>query len=914
MSAGPPGAVPAGDLDAGPAAERPAGARGSAFALPARTSFRFALLIAAVVASSSTVYSSIYLATSRGPALVTLLRVCRARALSSHPKGLSAYASALGQARACYAGAEYVEGLWVLLGIAVLGVVAVAIFWAQPWWYRRQMRLTPLTSEAAPLLDRLEQLRARAGTGPVVWLLQPFNVQQSAFAFGRSRRHFVAVSAGAAVAAVTQPTAFDAIVLHELAHTKNKDINQTYLAIAIWRAFVIAALLPLIWLLAFSWGPGGGQRIIWRVAILALVVYSLRNSILRSREFDADARVREIDPDTALGAVLAGQPPRRGRLAGAWHLGWRHPSGQDRAAALLDPAPLYRCGLWDGLVMGLVAAVGAEAVQDMVHLLVTVNAIGGLIPAVIFALFSGTALTVAMWRNRFMQAEAGTVTGWAAGLGLGIGVALGPVITLSAAFDQGVAPDSLHPEAIAVLAVWVALVTIIFVSVPVWVGHWADAWQYRAGRGMPRVPARGGMLVAAAGTWAVLAVGLDLVLAYSEVVSSTSTIPAFLEQTWTTAGQYAAEQLGALVVCLVFIAVPLAASIAGLRQRRAGGARDTAPGLRPWLGQIRPVALICLAGAAAMVALALATAAVVHARIAPAVRWNGLFYGNFSVFQVQAMILVAVIFALIAGAQLASAQSLTIAVAVGAIVAALGIFAIMGALTVGNCTAPFSVTYTQPPATLCPGDPGFYVQQIRPAAVEAALIGILLVPAAYGIAVLIARRGGSQGRTRLSARASRWLAAGIAVAAVIAVFALRVPDAAVGDAHPFGTIGDDGWIYGAGYEIRLFPNWYEIAPAANRAYLQADYAGPSGVLTLAAARVPPGTPITGKGGHPILLGGARGLGFVFPDLQGHSYTVWIVIRDSIAYKITLSTAPGDYASLEPSFTAMVNSWRWVPAA
>ena len=753
-----------------------------------------------MVASSSTVYSSIYLATSRGPALVTLIRVCQARALSSHPNGLSAYASALGQARACRAGAERVEGLWVLLGIGVLGVVAAAIYWAQPWWYRRRMHLTPLTSEAAPLLHRLEQLRARAGAGPVVWLLQPFNVQRSAFAFGRFRRHFVAVSAGAVVAAVRQPKAFDAVVLHELAHTRNRDINQTYLAIAIWRAFVITGLLPLIWLLAFSWGPGGGQqRIIWRVAILALIVYSLRNSILRSREFDADARVREIDPDTVLGAVLAGQPPRRGRFADAWHLGWRHPSGQDRAAALLDPAPLYRCGLWDGLVMGLVAAVGAEAVQDIVHLLVTVNATGGLIPAVIFALFSGTALTVAMWRNRLMQTEAVTVTGWAAGLGLGIGVAIGPVITLSAAFDQGVAPDSLHPEAIAVLAVWVTLITIIFISIPVWIGHWADAWQYRAGWGMPRVPARGGMFVAAIGTWVVLAVGLDLVLAYGEVDSSTAT---FLEQTWTTAGQYAAEQLGALVVCLVFIAVPLSASIVSLRRRRAGRVRDTAPRLRPWLEQIRPVALICLAGAVATVTLTLATAAVVHARIAPAVRWNGWFYANFSIFELQAVILVAVIFALIAAVQLASAQSLTIAVVVGAIVAALGIFAIMGALTIGNCAAPFSVTYTHPPARDCPGDPGSYIQQIRPAAIEAALIGILLVPAAYGIAVLIARRAGSHVRPRLSARILRWLAAGIAVVAVTAGFALRVPDASVGDAHPFGTIGDDGWIYGAGYEIR----------------------------------------------------------------------------------------------------------------
>ena len=103
--------------------------------------------------------------------------------------------------------------------------------------------------------------------------------------------------------------------------------------------------------------------------ILALIVYLLRNSILRSREFGADARVAELDPDTSLGQVLAGLPPRRGRRI--WHVGWMHPSGRDRAAALVDPAPLYRSGFWDGLAIGLVAAMGAEAGQDLAERFLT---------------------------------------------------------------------------------------------------------------------------------------------------------------------------------------------------------------------------------------------------------------------------------------------------------------------------------------------------------------------------------------------------------------------------------------------------------------------------------------------------------------------------------------------------------------
>ena len=71
---------------------------------------------------------------------------------------------------------------------------------------------------------------------------------------GNDRRRFVVIGGGAVVAAVKKPADFDAVILHELAHIKNRDIDQTYLALAIRRAFVVAALLPLAVLLIFTWG------------------------------------------------------------------------------------------------------------------------------------------------------------------------------------------------------------------------------------------------------------------------------------------------------------------------------------------------------------------------------------------------------------------------------------------------------------------------------------------------------------------------------------------------------------------------------------------------------------------------------------------------------------------------------------
>ena len=563
-------------------------ARGRAFALPVSTSFRFTLLIAAVVATSFFVYESIYLATPRGPALISLLDRCRAQALAQHPRGAIALANALHQAAVCYSGGERAEAWWGLLGVGVLIVVAGAIFLAQPWWSRRREHLTELTgADDADLVRRLEGVRQQAGTVPLVWLLQPLNTRLSAFAFGRPGRRFVAVSGGAAVAAVRKPAAFDAVVLHELAHIKNRDIDQTYLALAIWRAFVVAALLPLAVVLIVSRVLGEPQLLIWRMVVLALIVYSLRNAILRSREFDADARARQLDPAIALDAVFADLPARAGRWA--WHLGWTHPSGGQRAAALRDPAPLYRFGFWDGLSIGLVAALGATAAHEIVTLLSTTVGIHWVVPAIVFAAFAGPALVVAMWRRQLREPDTGGVKGWAAGLGVGLGLALGPVLAPLAAYDRALAPDHPSPAAVGVFVVWIVLAVVIFTPFPVWVGHWADAWQQRPGRTESRVPARGAMVAAALAAWAVMAVGLYLllenftgILDQSNAADEWHGLPEFLRSTAIVIGQ----AWSGWVVGLLVVGMPLAAAVAYRRWRRPGDTADATA--RPAAGWSRP--------------------------------------------------------------------------------------------------------------------------------------------------------------------------------------------------------------------------------------------------------------------------------------------------------------------------------------
>ena len=939
-----PDLLPTAESVGKPAEDGSASTRSGVFALPVRTSFRFALLIAAVMASSFNVYELIYMATPRGPALVSLIRACEARALAQRPSGLFAYASALGQANVCYSGSGRAEAWWGLLGVGVLIAAALTIFLAQPWWYRRRRHLTELTGVGDPgVVSRLEGLRQRAGTGPVVWLLQPLNARLSVFAFGRPRRHFLAVSDGAAVAAIRNPAAFDAVILHELAHVKNRDIDQTYLALAIWRAFVVAALLPVGVVLIFTGDLAGWPRTLWRVAVLALIVYLLRNAILRSREFDADARARELDPQTRLGTLLAGLPARTGRRAR--HLVWTHPSGQERAATLLDPARLYRCGFWDGLAVGLVAAIGATSLGEFVTLMTKTFGVTLLVPAIIFGAFAGAALAVAMWRNQLLETSPGTVKGWAAGSGLGLGLAAGPIIALSHAFGPplSLAPDQLNPAAFGVLAVWTGLAVVVFMPLPVWVGHWADAWQQRADMTAPRVPAQGSMVAAAVAACVVMAIGLYLLLlnvTWIQAGSSAASVwhqlpqllrdvgvnittaqlpgrqvpwgspPQLLRNTGFLISAQSGGQPGGWVVCLVIVAMPLAAAVTYGQWRRSGDVHDAA------IRRRRPVvtALLCLTGCLAAIGLMLAISALTHARIAEAVRWNLDFGTGLYFFEEQAIVVIAVVCALITAARARSAVGLALSVVVGAAVAAVGAVALTDTLNIGDCFPSLSIFYVHPPTGGCLTSPDTLA--LRTDVLGAALVTILFAPAAYAAGTMLRHRTRRE-RRPAGVTALGWVAATVVALAALTGTALWGPSASAQGVKPIGSIGSDGWIRGYGYQVRLVPPWY-ASPGGKGLWVLTfpEDGGQINLLAYAGNRAVEAEDrsyLLRLGARQDSLDGAPGLLLVHSNPADHVLEQWLVVRTPVFYVLTLYGAPawpGDSPYLESKYAYMLHSWRW----
>jgi hypothetical protein len=326
------------------------------------------------------------------------------------------------------------------------------------------------------------------------------------------------------------------------------------------------------------------------------------------------------------------------------------------------------------------------------------------------------------------------------------------------------------------------------------------------------------------------------------------------------------------------------------------------------------VALICLAGVVMVIAVTLVTAAVARARIPPAIRWNGYYYAHFVLFEEQIVILVAVLIAMVAAATLTYALSDTIAIVVAAVIAALGILAMSGTLTLGSCAAPFSPTYNNPPANHCPGYPGWLAPNIFPAAVEAALISILVIPAAYYAGILIARRARLGASPRWRARALRWLAAGVAAAAVIAGISLRVPDASAHGIQPVGSIGQDGWVRGPGYEFRLFPTWYEVPrklPPGDEVFEDDETgSGHPGYLNLALGAISPGAIVRVKGSRPFSLAGEKALIQQYYDKNDFFHEKLYSVRNNVEYIIDFIVESSDLPYLVPDINQMIDTWRW----
>lgn len=657
------------------------------FAFPSDTAFRFGLLVAAVLGSNLYVWQWIA-TTTRGAEHARETRACLAFL------GTDSFTPCV---NALY---RYQVG-WMLGGSAALLAVAAALLLATPLWITRRRRLRPLAREDAPAaVDRVGELAREQGLEPPRLFWNPLDASPSGLAFGHPGRYSMAVGGGLVVRHATDGPAFDAVVRHELAHLRNRDVGVTYFTLSVWHAFVLVALAPFLATMAAN---GLAWSSAWRLGVLAALVYLTRNAVLRSRELYADLRASVSDgPDGALRRVLESLPRPNDRVVD--RLRRVHPRPEARLAALGDTRSLFPLGAAVAFAAGVTSTIAYDSVVSLLSTYVNdgfdLRFLAGL---VLVPLAAGT-VGVAVWREAFAAHAEGRepASPWLDGLAFGAGFLVGPELALQRIVS---AEGTLLRNAFDGSLFWIAALLAGLALLLAWFRTSASWWLRALGGRRPTLALTAGLLVGgfALTTFAsVLYVTYDLrdalaisragtALQQDAVAATVWTVPEPVWQLVTDAEllviaykPYFVPVLAALVLFPYLSALvrtrPDAAPWAFLEQ---GGRLQTPPlTLRPLL----PLAI----GAAAGVAFLLVAAVIrlaVHYGVSAETRATTAALGSILVGTISVALLVQ----LVAGALGALRGGLIGALGAAFVAGCFGWLAIVGGPMAGGCVPPLSL-------------------------------------------------------------------------------------------------------------------------------------------------------------------------------------------------------------------------------
>jgi Zn-dependent protease with chaperone function len=321
------------------------------------------------------------------------------------------------------------------IGLLLLAAVTAVIYWWYPSWEIRRLRLTPLQPAEAPeLFATLHELCSIAGLQrPPEFLWNPVNGSHFALAFGRAPTYRVGFTGALAVLHYTDPAAFRAVMLHELAHIRNNDVKKAYMTLALWWGFLLVALLPYLVVLASrKIDIGDAVPLTAEIMIVTGIVLLTRNAVLRARELYADARSFAWARDDAVFTrVLGGLLP----IPGLRRLLSPHPDPTRRRRLLDNTDEMFRFSWWDALgagvatsfiamTFGLVALIGVllsppnSASISFLSLIIPI--------AIVVPLVAGAA-SIATWRTTFLALMRGRRPGGVVctSCALAVGVVLG---------------------------------------------------------------------------------------------------------------------------------------------------------------------------------------------------------------------------------------------------------------------------------------------------------------------------------------------------------------------------------------------------------------------------------------------------------------------------------------------------------
>ncbi|QDQ09696.1 M48 family metalloprotease [Streptomyces spectabilis] len=214
----------------------------------------------------------------------------------------------------------------------------------------RKRRLHRITPDHLVLHDALLRLTRQAGIARTPdFYCDPHRISTGAVTFGSAGRYCLALDNGLVAMVDEAPLTFGreraiftAVVLHELAHLRNRDVELGSAVRALWLAFAAIVVLPYMALLAWLHGsellgtaryPWSGQQWspLWEAAVVAVLVamaYVAYTDILRHRELCADLDAVDWGADPQAWSAVAEEQSAR-RMGPKWELEHWHTEPDD---------------------------------------------------------------------------------------------------------------------------------------------------------------------------------------------------------------------------------------------------------------------------------------------------------------------------------------------------------------------------------------------------------------------------------------------------------------------------------------------------------------------------------------------------------------------------------------------------------
>ncbi|MFD7818356.1 M56 family metallopeptidase [Streptomyces sp. NPDC059785] len=379
-----------------------------------------------------------------------------------------------------------VFGPWPTISALLLfWLIVFVVYWCLPAWRIRRKRLRrtgpALLPEMAAYLSRLqEQTGVRES---VTFLLDPLDPRVNGLAFGRVGRRYVVISGGLAALFSQDRHAFRTVLLHELAHLRNHDVDITFLTVTVWRLVAFLLLRRAVYLLlAILVGRFSADRVLpdtastLQTAVLTALVPLACNAVLRSRELYADARTKLWDTGPSnmqhLFDVYSAHPAPGG---GNRRLLRKHPSLGERRTALTDTFNFFRLGFWESVSLGATAAILFNNISDlMAHPVDSPGArIGDHVAIAVAGPLFTAGLTLSVWRVADRCRTSGTAMNLGpVAAGVGLGLCLRPVTSPSTALLV----HEFRSSPAATLLLWSGLALLCGVIVVCWIGLVTRAW------------------------------------------------------------------------------------------------------------------------------------------------------------------------------------------------------------------------------------------------------------------------------------------------------------------------------------------------------------------------------------------------------------------------------------------------------